>query len=171
MEGKKAAAVRAVVEPTVQDLGFDLIFVEIGSGAGGRRTLRLFIDSEAGSEEVGDAEAGQGGVTIADCAAVSREVSALLDVEDPLSGAYVLEVSSPGLDRPLARPKDFERYRGRRVRLRTAAPLDGRRKWAGVLVGMEDGDVVVEGEDGAHRVPLEALQKANIDSRFDEVSN
>lgn len=170
MEGKTAAAVRAAVEPTVRDLGCDLIFVEVGSGAGGRRTLRLFIDSHDG-DEVADAEAGQGGVTIADCAKVSREVSALLDVEDPVDGAYVLEVSSPGLDRPLARPKDFERYRGRRVRLRTGSPVAGRRNFAGVLVGLEDGDVVVEGEEGAYRVPYKALQKANIDSRFDEVSN
>ncbi len=169
MEGKTAAAVRAVVEPTVRDLGFDLIFVEVGSGAGGRRTLRLFIDSDA--DQADDAEAGQGGVTVAGCAKVSREASALLDVEDPIAGAYVLEVSSPGLDRPLARPKDFERYRGQRVRLRSAAPVGGRRKWAGVLVGMEDGDVVVDGEDGTHKVPFEALQKANIDSRFDGVSS
>jgi len=170
MEGKLAAAVRAVAEPSVRDLGFDLIFVEVGSGAGGRKTLRLFIDTD-GEDSVGDAEAGQGGVTVADCAKVSREVSALLDVEDPLAGAYVLEVSSPGLDRPLVRPNDFERYRGRRVQLRTAAPVNGRRKWAGVLVGLSDGDVLVDADDGTHRVPYEALQKANIDSRFDGLSN
>ena len=169
MEGKTAAAVRAAVEPMIQDLGFDLIFVEVGSGAGGRRTLRLFIDSDETVQ--GEGVASQGGVTVSDCATVSREASALLDVDDPIDGAYVLEVSSPGLDRPLARPKDFERYRGQRVRLRSAAPVGGRRKWAGVLVGMEDGDVVVDGEDGTHKVPFEALQKANIDSRFDGVSS
>lgn len=169
MEGKTAAAVRAVVEPSIQELGFDLLFVELGSGAGGRRTLRLFIDAKAETEE--DAEAGQGGVTVANCASVSREVSALLDVDDPIDGAYVLEVSSPGLDRPLARPKDFERYRGRRVRLRAEAPVDGRRNFAGVLLGMEDGRVVVDGEEGTFKVPLEALKRANIDSRFDDRSN
>ena len=93
MEGKTAAAVRAVIEPTVRDLGFDLIFVEIGSGAGGYRTLRLFIDSD--EDQAADAEAGQGGVTVRDCAKVSREASALLDVEDPIDGAYVLAVPSP----------------------------------------------------------------------------
>ena len=169
MEGKTAAAVRAVVEPTVRDLGFDLIFVEVGSGAGGRRTLRLFIDSDA--DQADDAEAGQGGVTVAGCAKVSREASALLDVEDPIAGAYVLEVSSPGLDRPLARPKDFERYRGQRVRLRTEAPVDGRRNFAGVLQGMEGGMVVLDGEGGAMAVPFAALKRAHVDSRFDALSN
>ncbi len=169
MEGKTAAAVRAVVEPTVRDLGFDLIFVEVGSGAGGRRTLRLFIDSDA--DQADDAEAGQGGVTVAGCAKVSREASALLDVEDPIAGAYVLEVSSPGLDRPLARPKDFERYRGQRVRLRTEAPVDGRRNFAGVLQGMEGGMVVLDGEEGAMAVPFAALKRAHVDSRFDALSN
>lgn len=169
MEGKTAAAVRAAIEPTIQDLGFDLIFVEIGSGAGGRRTLRLFIDS--GDAIQGEGEASQGGVTVSDCATVSREVSALLDVDDPIDGAYVLEVSSPGLDRPLARPKDFERYRGQRVRLRTEAPVDGRRNFAGVLQGMEGGMVVLNGEEGTVAVPFEALKRAQIDSRFDALSN
>ena len=163
MEGKMAAAVRAVIEPTVRDLGYDLILVEVGSGAGGRRTLRLFID--VGQDD------GEKGVVLDDCVAVSREVSTLLDVEDPMEGPYVLEVSSPGLDRPLARPKDFERYRGRRVRLRTERPVEGRRKFAGVLVGLEggeEGEVVLKTEDGQTlRVPYRALKRANIDSRLD----
>ncbi len=169
MEGKTAAAVRAAVEPMIQDLGFDLIFVEVGSGAGGRRTLRLFIDSDETVQ--GEGVASQGGVTVSDCATVSREASALLDVDDPIDGAYVLEVSSPGLDRPLARPKDFERYRGQRVRLRTVAPVDGRRNFAGVLQGMEGGMVVLDGEEGAMAVPFAALKRAHVDSRFDALSN
>ena len=154
MEGPSAAAVRAVVEPAVRDLGYDLILVEI-TGGGGRRILRLFIDRAEG-------------VGLADCVTVSRELSPLLDVEDPIDGPYSLEVSSPGLDRPLARSEDFERFRGSRVRLRTGKPVEGRRNFSGTLRGLEDGEVLIEDDDGAlHRVPFAVLKRANVEYDHD----
>lgn len=190
MEGRTAAAVRAVVEPTVRGLGFDLILVEVASGSGGRRTLRLYIDrlgagGDGGGRERGGGptggpggEGGQGavlgedagGVDLDDCVSVSREVATLLDVEDPIDGAYVLEVSSPGLDRPLVRPSDFERHRGRRVRLRTREPIEGRRNFSGVLLDFrtgQGGEVVLETDGATQVVPFRALKRAHIDSRFD----
>ena len=153
MEGESAAAVRAVVEPAVRELGYELILVEL-AGAGGRRTLRLFIDQD-------------GGVGLSDCVAVSREVSPLLDVEDSIRGPFVLEVSSPGVDRPLVRPDDFERFAGERVRLLAKRPVEGRRAFAGVLIGLADGEVVVEDDAGArHHVPFEVLKSANVEYRF-----
>ena len=155
MERDGAAAVRAVIEPTVRDLGYDLILVEI-AGGGSRRILRLYVDRDAG-------------VGLDDCVRVSREVSPLLDVEEPLQGAFVLEVSSPGLNRPLARPKDFERFRGSRVKVRTAHPVRGRRTFTGELLGLEAGDVVIDGEGGErYRLPLSAVKRANVEHRFDE---
>jgi len=154
VEGEAAAAVRAVVEPAVRALGYELILVEL-AGAGGRRSLRLYIDQD-------------GGVGLSDCVAVSREVSALLDVEDPIDGPFVLEVSSPGVDRPLVRPEDFERFTGELVKLRTRRPVEGRRTFSGVLIGLIEGDVVVEDDAGdGHRVPLDAVKTANVDYRFD----
>ncbi len=150
MEGESAAAVRAVVEPTVRELGYDLILVEL-AGAGGRRTLRLYIDRD-------------GGIGIADCVRVSRQVSPLLDVEEPVFGPYVLEVSSPGIERPLGRPDDFERFTGSRVKLSSRRLLDGRRVFTGRLLGLQDGVVAVEEDDGRrYHVPYDALKAARLD--------
>ena len=154
MEGSTAAAVRAVIEPAVQDLGYSLIFVDV-TGSGGRRILRLFIDRSEG-------------IGLEDCASVSRQVSPMLEVEDAFDGPFVLEVSSPGLNRPLVRPEHFERHAGSRVRLRTGRPVDGRHSFIGTLVGLDGGDVVVDENDGQrYRVPYEALSRANVEHQFD----
>ena len=165
MEGTVAAAVRAVVEPAVRDLGLELLLVEV-TGGGGRTILRLYVDREGEGGEGGEGE-GEG-VTLDNCAAVSREVSPVLDVEDPIGGPFVLEVSSPGLNRPLVRPEHFERHAGSRVRLRTGRPVDGRHSFIGTLVGLDGGDVVVDENDGQrYRVPYEALSRANVEHQFD----
>ena len=126
------SALRALVESGVNALGFDLVAVELGGGRS-HRTLRVYIDC-------------RGGITVDDCADVSRHLSALLDVEDPLPGSYTLEVSSPGLDRPLVSPDDFRRFRGETIKVRMHAPVAGRRNFTGRLLDVVDDHVVVEVE-------------------------
>lgn len=121
---------RALVESGVNALGFDLVDVELVGGRS-HQTLRVYIDS-------------RGGITVDDCADVSRHVSAILDVEDPLPGSYTLEVSSPGLDRPLVTRADFERYAGETIKLRTHEPVAGRRNFTGRLLGMTGDNVSIE---------------------------
>lgn len=102
-------------------------------------------------------------MTVDDCAEISRAVSALLDVEDPLPGAYQLEVSSPGIDRPLIRPEDFDRFAGFEARLETALPLDGRKRFKGRLLGRDGEGVRLRVSDGAEvLVPLDLLKKAKL---------
>jgi len=123
-----------IVAPTVESLGFELVRLRLMSGK--RATLQIM------------AERPEGGIEVEDCAKISRAVSAVLDVEDPIAGEYVLEVSSPGIDRPLTRPKDFERYEGYRVKIETAELIDGRRRFSGTLEGVEDGEVLLAIAEG-----------------------
>ena len=118
-----------LLEPTIESLGYQLIDIDVRTGSNG--LLRLFID--------GDPPVG-----LSDCEIVSEQLGAFLDVEDPLPGSYVLEVSSPGADRRLRTPAHFERFVGHRVRLELAAPRDGRRRFTGELKGIEDGSIELE---------------------------
>jgi len=141
-----------LVEPMLTVEGYELVDVEV-VGSGPRTILRLFIDKA-------------GGVTIDDCASVSEAVDAILDVEDPFESAYTLEVSSPGLDRPLRKPADFERYAGRKVRIKTYGPVEGagaRKVFPGVLVGLAGSVVTVDVDGTRFEVPLDAIAKANLD--------
>jgi ribosome maturation factor RimP len=139
---------RTLIEPVVTGLGYELVGVEY-QGGGKSGLLRIYIDRE-------------GGVTVDDCQRVSYQVSGLLDVEDPLPGSYTLEVSSPGLDRPLFLPEHFVRFAGHKVRIRLAIPLEGRRKFTGVLRGVQDEGVVLE-EDGAELIlPLDQIDQARL---------
>jgi ribosome maturation factor RimP len=98
------------------------------------------------------------------CAKLSRAVSAVLDVEDPIPGSYTLEVSSPGIDRPLTRPKDYSRWAGHIARLETTEPIEGRRRFKGTLLGLMDGVVRLRLEDGAEaQVPLSAVSRAKLE--------
>ena len=144
---RESAELRKLLEPAVAALGFELVGVEFISGR--RGLLRVYID-------------GEDGISVDDCQAVSHQVSGLLDVEDPIPGQYSLEVSSPGLDRPLFRAVDFERFAGQEVRVRLVAPLEGRRKFRGVLVGMRDGRVVVQAEEQELVVALEEIAEARL---------
>ena len=137
-----------LLEPSVTGLGYELVGVEFGQ-SGARPVLRVFLDRAAG-------------ITVGDCEAASRQIGAVLDVEDPVPDSWRLEVSSPGLDRPLLRADHFARFAGRPVRLRTTEPLDGRRGWKGRLLGRRGGDVVIR-EDGEERlIPLDLIGKANL---------
>lgn len=147
---------RALLEPVLQRDGYELVEVEWSRG-GGRWTLRLFIDRE-------------GGVGIDDCQNVSRTVEPMLDVEDFIEPAYDLEVSSPGLDRPLRKPEHFVRWAGQRVVVKAYGPLadtapgsPARKSWTGVLRGFEDRSVLVDVDGTLHRIPHERIAKAHLE--------
>jgi ribosome maturation factor RimP len=148
--------VRQVAAPVVASEGLELVEVEL-VGSIGRPTLRLFIDKA-------------GGVSLEDCSSVSRTVSAALDVEDPIEGTYELEVSSPGLDRPLRTPEHFEKYKGEKVRVKTFGPLpelENRKTFVGTLEGFADGKVVVNVDGKVFQVPHDKVSKANVEPTFE----
>ncbi len=122
-----AARVADLIEPALQDRGFRLVRVAISGGEG--KTVQIM------------AERTDGTMSIEDCEAISREISPLLDVHDPIAGSYRLEVSSPGIDRPLVRPSDFEDWSGYEAKIELKEPVDGRKRFRGTLEGFEDGEV------------------------------
>jgi len=162
--------VRAIAERVAKDLGLEVADVEFRGGAGkGGRLLRVYIE-KAGAAQGGNTpdEMVRYGVTHSDCEAVSREMSTILDVEDVVpGGSYLLEVSSPGLDRPLRQLDDYRRFAGRRAKLVVRQPIDGQGFFKGRLGGV-DGDVVlIDGDDGRqHRVPVGAISRANLEVEF-----
>jgi ribosome maturation factor RimP len=139
---------RHILEPVIAAMGYELVGVEFHPG-GANALLRIYIDKASG-------------IGVDDCQRVSNQVSGVLDVEDPIPGHYTLEVSSPGLDRPLFDAEHFVRFAGHRVRMELNVPLDGRRKIAGLLKGMFDGEVAVEVDGVERRVPLERIGKARL---------
>lgn len=147
----KAPSDRRLAElllPTIEGMGFRLVRLRLG---GGRRPVLQVM-----------AERPDGTMEIEDCARLSRALSAVLDVEDPIEAEYVLEVSSPGIDRPLTRPGDFERWKGWEARLETAAPVGGRKRFRGRLAGMEDAEVLVEAGEAVIRLPFADLADARL---------
>jgi len=134
----------------LEHAGMELVHLEMKREPGGH-LLRLYIDKD-------------GGVTLDDCAAMSRQISAQLDVEDPIEGRYTLEVSSPGLDRPLFSEHDYARFAGRRIRLSTRVPLEGRRNFQGRLEGIVDGTVTMTLEGGQRvAIPREQVAGARLE--------
>lgn len=140
--------VTQLIEPTVQALDLELWGVEHAS-QGKYSVLRIFIEREAG-------------VTIDDCERVSRQVSAIFDVEDPIAGEYTLEVSSPGMDRLLFTPQQFQRYRGEEVSVRMRTPVDGRRKFKGTLTDVVDDIIHIQVDGSDFELPHGDIEKANI---------
>lgn len=139
-----------IIAPSIEALGYEIVRVQM---SGGRApTLQIMCDRI-------DGEAMQ----VDDCADISRSVSALLDVEDPIGHEYTLEVSSPGIDRPLVRRKDFERFAGYVVRIETQFAIDGRRRFKGRLLGLDGDDVRVALDEGETAVPFEAIAKAKLE--------
>ncbi len=140
---------KRVLAAVVEAMGYDLVEVEFQARPD-NSLLRIYIDGERG-------------VTLDDCQRVSHQVSGVLDVEDLIAGRYTLELSSPGLDRPLSEPRHFIRFAGSEVRIQLRELLDGRRKLMGRLLGMHDNEVViVDGEGREWRVPLERIEKARL---------
>jgi len=145
---KSEALVAQLIEPTVQALGLELWGVEHGK-QGKFSLLRIYIDSEEG-------------ITIDDCEKVSRQVSAILDVEDPIAGEYTLEVSSPGIDRPLFKIDQYQHYVGEVVNIRMRGPIDGRRKFKGAITEVADDLVVVEIDGESFKLPHAEIEKATV---------
>jgi ribosome maturation factor RimP len=142
----------ALLGPLVADLGYELWELEYMPAARGG-LLRIYIDAPAG-------------VTLEDCERVSRAVSKALDAADPIPGHYTLEVSSPGLDRPLRTPAHFARFVGGRIRVQLKEPIDGRRRYVGQLSGIED-DVLDLAVEGGHvRLPLDSIQRARLEPQY-----
>jgi ribosome maturation factor RimP len=138
-----AARVARLAEPVLESLGYRLVRVRMIGAAG--RTLQIM------------AERPDGTMTIEDCETASRAISPLLDVEDPVSGSYDLEISSPGIDRPLVRPEDFERWRGHEAKIELAVPQGGRRRFRGQLEGFAEGQVRLSldaPESGGQKMPV-----------------
>jgi ribosome maturation factor RimP len=151
-----AREVAALVEPVLRDLGFELVDVEF-LHTQGRWVLRLTIDRE-------------GGVTVDDCARVSRELGDLIDVKDLIRRKYFFEVSSPGLDRPLKKERDVLRAVGKKIKVKMTAPIQGRRNFSGYLSDFVDGTLVVKGEQGEVSLPWTQVQKANLIYEFNDPS-
>jgi ribosome maturation factor RimP len=146
----KAEEIVALLSPTVTSLGMELLGVEYAA-SGGSALLRLYIDVEGRQ------------VTVDDCETVSREVSAVLDVEDPIASNYTLEVSSPGIDRPLFTLAHFARFAGQQAKLQLRLPQDGRRRLQGEIARAADGVVVMKLEKGEEfSVALDNIEKARL---------
>ncbi len=129
-----------IVTPVIEGLGFELVRLRVMSGK--TRTLQIMADRP------------EGGIEVDDCADISTAVSAVLDVEDPLEDAYTLEVSSPGIDRPLTRLKDFAQWESHEARIETNELIDGRRRFKGILMGVEDEEVLIEIEENGAPVTI-----------------
>jgi len=144
------ARVEQIIAPTLDAMGYELVRVLL---SGGRQHSRLQVMAE---------RADQQGMTVDDCADISRAVAALLDVEDPISGSYDLEVSSPGIDRPLTRERDFVRFAGQEAKIELRQAVDGQRRYRGLLKGVEDGCAVLEAEEGRIALPLAEIDRAKL---------
>jgi ribosome maturation factor RimP len=155
-----AERARSVLEPVLERDGFELVEVE-WLREGPAWVLRLYVDRP-------------GGVTIEHCQEVSRTVEPILDVEDFIEPAYSLEVSSPGVNRPLRKPSDFDRFAGERAHVKTFGPVEGsapgqgpRKNWTGTLRGFKDGAVEIDVDGTLHRVPHDKIAKARLEFDFE----
>jgi ribosome maturation factor RimP len=147
--GQLLEEIRQVTEPVLQSEGLELVDLEYQREAQGW-VLRFYIDRD-------------GGVTVEDCAGVSGELGAVLEVRDLIANPYVLEVSSPGLTRPLKKPEDFKKFQNRLVKIKTFEPIDGRRNFKGILLGLEGEKVRLEMEGQLYEIRLEGITKANLE--------
>jgi len=138
----------ALFEPVITSMGYELVGI-LYRPSRGEGLLRIYIDSESG-------------INVDDCAQVSYQVSGILDVEDPVPGHYRLEVSSPGVNRPLFTLEHYRRYIGETARLRLLGTWEGRRSLSGTLVGVEDDHVIIDDQSGRYRVPFDRVDRANL---------
>jgi ribosome maturation factor RimP len=146
---KTAGDIAPIIEPSLEAMGYRL--VRIAFLGAQRATLQIM------AERIDDAP-----MTVDDCTEISRSVSALLDVADPIAGAYMLEVSSPGIDRPLTRPEDYDRFAGFEARIELGQPLDGRKRFRGRLLGRADSQVRLMAETGEVLLPFADIAKAKL---------
>lgn len=149
----KLEQLQAMLAPVVEALGYQCWGIEFLS-QGKHSLLRIYIDHA-------------NGILVEDCERVSRQLSGVLDVEDPISGEYTLEVSSPGMDRPLFRLEQFQAHAGEQVKIKLRQPFEGRRNFQGLLRGVEEQDVIVLVDEHEYLLPIDSIDKANIVPRFD----
>ncbi|WNV03836.1 ribosome maturation factor RimP [Candidatus Methylospira mobilis] len=145
-----------MIEPVVDGLGYELVSIEFDSG---QRILRVYIDKEEG-------------ILVDDCSRVSHQLSGVLDVEDPIPGNYHLEVSSPGMDRPLSKPEHFARFQGCLVRLQMLRAVDGRpRRLKARIVGVSGGaEVTLQDGEDLFSIPFDLIEKARLVPEFEKIS-
>ena len=150
MQEAIASKIEEIARRVADSEGLELVEVEV-KGGGAHRFVRISIDKPAG-------------VTHGDCELVSQQVGTILDVEDVVPGGrYTLEVSSPGVERKLFKPEDYQRFQGKKAKVTLRDPVDGRRNWDGTLAGFENGEVALEVQPGKTiRFPLDHVQKANL---------
>lgn len=151
----KQEILEQLVEPVAASLGCELWGLEYLT-QGRYTTVRIYID-------------GANGATLDDCERVSRQVSAVFDVEDPIDGEYTLEVSSPGLDRPLYTEAHYARYVGETINVRLRIARDGRRRFKGVITKVENGDVFLQVDNQEVQMAIDVIDKANVEPRYDEL--
>jgi len=142
--------IERLIAPTLDGMGYELVRVMLIGGKG-RQTLQVMAERQD-----------RAGMTVDDCADISRALSALLDVEDPLAGAYNLEVSSPGIDRPLTRRDDFARFAGFEAKVELSAPVAGRKRFRGRLKGIDGDTIAIETDDGETALPFGAVERAKL---------
>lgn len=148
----RQSEIKGLIEPAIQSMGCELWGVEY-MAQGKHATLRIYIEKD-------------GGVQVDDCEKVSRQVSAVLDVEDPIQSAYTLEVSSPGMDRLLFEKPQYEAFIGAELKVRLRVNFEGRRNFSGVLTGIEDDEVVLRAEDQEYVFPIESIDRAQVVPSF-----
>ncbi len=147
--------VEKVAANVAEDMGLELVHVEI-AGAGRKPAIRIFIDKP-------------GGVTLEDCSTASRQVGKVLDEEDFIPSAYMLEVSSPGLERGLYSLKDFEKFAGQMAKVKTAEAINGQKNFRGTIVAVEGENVIFEDKiNGSVSIPYQTVKKANLEIDFEE---
>ncbi|MFO7986554.1 MAG: ribosome maturation factor RimP [Desulfatiglandaceae bacterium] len=143
-----------LIEPVLEEMDVELVDVEYRFEQG-RWVLRIYVDM-------------QGGISVDDCARVSREIEDLIEINDIFQQEYVLEVSSPGLNRPLKKEKDFIRVKGEKIKVRMRRPLKGRRNFTGYLIAVKDGSAYLDVTEGRVALPLDGMEKANLVYDFGE---
>ena len=144
--------VRQVIDPILQSQGVELVDLEYQRESQGW-VLRVYIDRD-------------GGITLGDCSELSGELGAVLEVRDLIANSYTLEVSSPGLTRPLKRPEDYDKFRNRLVKIRTFEPIEGRKNFKGILQGLEGEKVYLQAEGKILAIPFQGIAKANLEIEF-----
>ena len=147
--GDQTAFIRDLIEPSIAAMGFDLVRVQFMGGGG--KTLQVMVERQDRRP-----------VNVDDCAEVSHVISALLEVEDPVSSAYILEVSSPGIDRPLVRLDDYSRFSGFEARVETAGQINGQRRFTGRIEGVDDELVQINCGGKVTDIPFREIQKASL---------
>jgi len=139
----------ALFEPVVESMGYELVGIEFHSSEH-HGVMRVFIDHE-------------NGITVDDCAKVSRQISAVIDVEDPIEMAFDLEVSSPGINRPLFKLSDFEKFSGKTAKIKLGVALNGRKNFSGVLQGIDENQqVIIDVDNEIYELPYQDIAKANL---------